>query len=256
MTKVVQAVIAIVVAALLFGPWLFFVIVRPEVTWQVGIPSGGYGLLPWVTNFVAFLLLLIPLSQRFSLRHWGIFCLGMVLDLGLGELMAQIPAVPLYLDSIGCVLVGALLGSTAGMASSLGASLLWGLIAPHAVVYAVINAVVGWLAGMFRQIGGGFSLFTAMVSGLMTGIVAAMLSAPLSLFVRNNLSGDPYSMIIEVVRELNETLLGPLSGIVDIGNPNVYTPETSDPMDKMVVFAVVFFLAPIVARAFRVPFED
>jgi hypothetical protein len=55
---------------------------------------------------------------------------------------------PVYLDSIGTVLVGALAGPWAGMVTGALANLIWGFITPTAAPFFYVAAVIGLLAGL------------------------------------------------------------------------------------------------------------
>jgi len=63
--------------------------------------------------------------------------------------------IPLYLDSIGTVLVGVLAGPWAGAVTGLLTNMIWGLTGLNVTYapFAAVAAVIGALAGLFSDAG-------------------------------------------------------------------------------------------------------
>jgi hypothetical protein len=84
---------------------------------------------------------------------------AVALNIVLGTAVASALKIPIYLDSIGTVLVAALAGPLAGAATGFLSNVTWTYLAPppfgspYAVPFAVVAVVVGLLAGSFARWG-------------------------------------------------------------------------------------------------------
>jgi tetratricopeptide (TPR) repeat protein len=117
-------------------------------------------------------------APRLNLGALGIAALGMILNIGLGEFALATRALPLYLDTIGTIAVGALLGPWAGLVTGLVSHTLWTLSGlpggTNAIWFSYAPAVVGMIAGFAARAG----LFTrpsprwlAAITGALLGLV-------------------------------------------------------------------------------------
>ncbi len=83
----------------------------------------------------------------------------MALNIVLGTAVASALKIPIYLDSVGTILVAALAGPLAGAATGFLSNVIWTYLAPapfgspFAVPFAVVAVVVGLLAGTFARWG-------------------------------------------------------------------------------------------------------
>ena len=116
---------------------------------------------------------------------------AIALNIGLGQLAQHGLNLPLYLDSIGTVLVGALLGPLAGAAVGAATNILWGALlgSQSALPYAITAAFIGWAAGYAVSRGAFESVWKAGLAGLLTGIGAALISAPITAYVFGGVTG-------------------------------------------------------------------
>jgi energy-coupling factor transport system substrate-specific component len=84
---------------------------------------------------------------------------AIALNIALGSTVQQVLKLPIYLDSVGTVIVGVLAGPLAGMATGALTNLIWAyvlpppLAAPTAGPFAITAAVIGLLAGLWGRLG-------------------------------------------------------------------------------------------------------
>jgi hypothetical protein len=84
---------------------------------------------------------------------------AMALNIVLGTAVASALKIPIYLDSVGTILVAALAGPLAGSATGFLSNVIWTYLAPapfgspFAVPFAVVAVIVGLLAGTFARWG-------------------------------------------------------------------------------------------------------
>src|SRR5512141_1223793 len=77
--------------------------------------------------------------------------LAIAINVAVGQLVGNVLKLPLYLDSIGTVVVGVLAGPLAGAAVGALSNVIWGLVlnAPTSIPFAITAAVIGFMAGAF-----------------------------------------------------------------------------------------------------------
>ena len=246
------------------------------------------------------------LSRQFSTRVLVLIPIAIAINIVLGYTVQTVLKLPIYLDSIGTILVGVLAGPIAGAATGAASNLIWqyapgiggGTIGP----FAVVAAVIGLLAGLWGYLGvyrprpasgarlwlavligvaivillssrifnnpaytdpniGGYPdwVFTAAIviavvaslgvaafilvrrdaaggwvvaAGALTGIVAAILSAPIAAYVFGGVTGSGTDLIVAALRQ----------GGADVYNASLGQGLISDPIDKTITSFVVFII--------------
>ncbi len=128
-------------------------------------------------------------SRQFTTRTIVLMPIAIAINIALGAAVQQGLKLPIYLDSIGTILVGILAGPLAGLATGALANLIWGYLLPAPVGTATIGpffitaAVIGLLAGIW----GYWGLFRARRTGTSrtwaAAVVGAVLVGGLALYV-------------------------------------------------------------------------
>jgi energy-coupling factor transport system substrate-specific component len=127
-----------------------------------------------------------------------------VIDVALGQLVQNVLHWPIYLDSVGTILAGALGGPLIGLITGALANVIWGLVFsdPSIVPYAITAACIGVAAGLAARLGAFRNPWRAAVAGLLTGVMSALVSAPISAYLVHGRTGGGSA---EVIRYLNDT---------------------------------------------------
>ncbi|MDO5511924.1 ECF transporter S component [Corynebacterium sp.] len=223
----VRRALAVAGALLVAGTWLYLVLVRPTDWDSVG---GSTEALITLAGYVGGAgLLLAATLPALPARTIGVIPVALVLNIVIGQIAGSV-GIPLYLDSVGTVLVAALAGPIAGLATGTLSSVVWGLLNPAALPFAAVAAATGWLAGVAVQKGALTRLWKLVVSGLLIGLICGALAAPVAAFVYGGTAGVGTGAIVSLFRELGNSLLASVTMQSFI----------SDPLDKLAVMAVVF----------------
>src|SRR5688572_7236844 len=123
------------------------------------------------------------LKQEFTTTTWVMIPVAIALNIAIGTLVTLLK-IPLYLDSVGTVLVAVIAGPIAGLVTGLLSNLIWALLPGPTqgwiAWFAPVAAVIGLLAGLWARNGWFKRSWKVLVAGLITGFVAALLSAPIS----------------------------------------------------------------------------
>lgn len=96
---------------------------------------------------------------RFDTRTLVLMPIAIAINIVLGQTVAAVLKVPIYMDSIGTVLVGVLAGPIPGLVTGLASNLLWQYVLPapfhsdFAGPFAVVAAWIGFFSGIVAQIG-------------------------------------------------------------------------------------------------------
>src|SRR5947199_167321 len=174
------------------------------------------------------------LSRQFTTRVIVLMPVAIAINIVLGYTVQQVLKLPIYLDSIGTILVGVLAGPIAGALTGILANLIWqyapgigrGTIGPFAVVAAFIY--------VRRDLAG----FWVAAAGAATGIVAALVSAPISAYVFGGVTGSGTDVIVAALRQ----------GGADVLKASLGQGLFSDPIDKTITSFVVFIVLSSLSR--------
>jgi energy-coupling factor transport system substrate-specific component len=99
------------------------------------------------------------IARQFDTRTMVLIPFAIALNILLGQAVGAALKIPVYLDSIGTILVGALAGPVAGAATGFLANMLWTFVVPPpfnssvAAAFAIVAAAIGVLAGIFGRAG-------------------------------------------------------------------------------------------------------
>lgn len=96
---------------------------------------------------------------RFDTRTLVLIPIAIAINIVLGQTVGSVLKVPIYLDSIGTVLVGVLAGPIPGLVTGVVTNLLWTYVLPapfhsdYAAPFAVVAAWIGFFSGVVAQLG-------------------------------------------------------------------------------------------------------
>jgi hypothetical protein len=250
------------------------------------------------------------IKKDFTSRTWVLIPIAIAINIVIGQLVIYLQ-IPIYLDSIGTVLVGALAGPWAGLLTGALANIIWGYtLAPTSLPFFYVAAVIGLMAGIAGRMGyfnkispkwlsaiiGGLFFFTltlfivtlinlevhpdgylilpnagdmiqqyllifivitvlgviagyffmaraafAGLAGLITGVVAAIISAPTAAIVYGGVTGAGTDLLVAAFRASGANILA----------ATLAQGSVSDPLDKMISFLVVWGIIQALPKRFR-----
>lgn len=192
-----------------------------------------------VTLLIAVVCLGLIVAPTLDRKKTLLILLGVLLDQGIGELVYRLD-LPLYLDTIGCILVGALLGPAAGAFTASVSCSLWIIIAPSALPFSLASIVTGWFAGLVAKLDGFSNWLTTVVSGVIAGLAVGILSAPLTYILLNSpLDREEFDLfcVLEAAGDY-------------FTQPFTFWRLIADPIDKILIFLLVFWVAPLIAKRY------
>ncbi len=179
--------------------------------------------------------------MRLDTRTWALIPLAVAINVAAGSVAAWF-RVPLYLDSLGTILVASLAGPAAGaLTGAISNTVFAALTNPIWLAFLPVAAVIGGLAGGLARRGFMGSPALAALAGLLVGVVAATLSAPLSAWLFGGTTGGGTDLVVVLFRSLG----------LDRLEASLAQSLATDPLDKMVSFLVVQPILAALPRQLR-----
>src|SRR5512141_2825969 len=270
------------------------------------------------------------ITSQFGTRTIVRIPIAIAINITLGQTVAAVLKVPIYLDSIGTILVGVVAGPFAGALTGGLANLIWTYVLPapfhsdYAAPFFIVAVEIGLLAGVFGRLGffrsrpntpperlvigavvslvivGALALYTytryysttftffnpegdtstvfqifgylilallvaaiigflvllfarrdlgvayIVVGGAITGVVSALISAPISSVFFSGVTGSGTDLLVAAFQQAGSDLQ---SAVVQQG-------LLSDPIDKTITFFVVFAILGALSRRFVARFPQ
>jgi energy-coupling factor transport system substrate-specific component len=180
--------------------------------------------------------MLKPIRQRIAEEMTGAalpfvaFCIA--LNLTAGQITAALK-IPLYLDSIGTILVAVLIGPWSAVICGSAANILAGAFGnPSMIFFIPVVVVIGAFTGFIARRGWFRKWYLVVIGGILQGILAALVSAPISAYLFSGVMMAGTDFLVLYFRSVGNTIL----------NSVIFQGLASDPADKLVSFLIVFFL--------------
>ncbi|MBX3067268.1 MAG: histidine kinase [Microbacteriaceae bacterium] len=224
---------------IIIATYLYLVVGQPTDIAKSSFSQAG--LIAIAGYVIGAILLAVGAIHRLPTATVAMVPVAIALNIVVGQLVSVI-GIPVYLDSIGTILVSALAGPAAGVVTGILTNVIWGLtLSPIALPYAVVQVVIGVMAGYAARIGVFRLFYLAPIAGAITGLVCAIVSAPISAFVFGGATGGGTGAIVGAFQAMGQSLLGAttLQGLM------------SDPLDKAITFTIVVLILAALPSRFR-----
>jgi len=130
------------------------------------------------------------LKKDFSTLTLALMAVAIVLNIVLGQLVSLLK-LPIFLDSIGTVLVALLAGPWAGGLTGLLTNLIWGLISdPIAAAFAPVAMIIGIVAGLCAKYGLFKKWWQAIISGVIITLALSIVAIPIRVYMFGGVTGS------------------------------------------------------------------
>ncbi|MCJ2163332.1 MULTISPECIES: ECF transporter S component [unclassified Pseudodesulfovibrio] len=170
------------------------------------------------------------LKKEFTTFTLVLIAVAIVLNIAVGQLVSLLK-LPIFLDSIGTILVGVLAGPWAGGLTGLLTNLIWGVISsPVAAAFAPVAMVIGITAGLCARYGLFKTWWLAILSGIIITVFNAVSAVPIRLYMFGGITGSGADFVTAYMLALGKDLFGSV----------VITVFTSNLLDKVVTALIVW----------------
>ncbi len=157
---------------------------------------------------------------------------GVALNLTVGQIVSLLK-IPLYLDSIGTILVAVLVGPFAGITTGTFANLMAAAIGnPTTMFFIPVVIVIGGFSGIVATMGWFKRWYLCVLGGILQGILAAVASAPISAYLFGGTTMTGMDALVYYFRSTGHNIL----------TSAFYQGLASDPVDKTASYLLVFLV--------------
>jgi len=164
------------------------------------------------------------IKKDFTTFTWVLIAVAIAVNIVVGQLVSLLK-LPIFLDSIGTVLVGVLAGPWAGGLAGLLTNLIWGVISsPVAAAFAPVAMIIGIVAGLCARYGLFKTWWQAVIAGLIITVFNAVAAVPIRLYMFGGITGSGADFVTAYMLALGKDLFGSV----------VVTVFTSNVIDKVV----------------------
>lgn len=172
------------------------------------------------------------IKKDFSTFTFVLIAVAIVLNIAVGQLVSLL-SLPIFLDSIGTVLVGILAGPWAGGLAGLLTNLIWGLLtSPVAAAFAPVAMVIGIAAGLCAKFGLFKNWWLAIIAGVIITMFLSIVAVPIRLYMFGGITGSGADFLTAYMMALGKDLFGSV----------VVTVFTSNLLDKIVTAVLALLI--------------
>jgi energy-coupling factor transport system substrate-specific component len=169
-------------------------------------------------------------QKDFSTVTWVLIPVAIAINLTIGQIVLLLK-LPVYLDSIGTVLVGVICGPWAGALTGALSNIIAGIVLdPGWFPWFPVAAAIGATAGVMANIGYFKSWWKVVVTGFVIALVATIVGTPISIIVFSGLSASGSSLITAFLLETGRSLIAAV----------LTTNFIAEPLDKIATSLLAF----------------
>ena len=171
-------------------------------------------------------------GRDFNTMTWVLMPVAIALNIAIGQIVVLLK-LPVFLDSIGTVLVAIICGPWAGALTGALSNTIWGLFNPDSLPWWPVAFFIGLVAGLCANAGLFKSWWKVILSGFLIALTAAIVSTPISVYLYGGITASGSSFITAYLLQTGQ---GVVSAVLSTG-------FLVEPVDKiataMLAFAIV-----------------
>ncbi len=173
------------------------------------------------------------IKKDFNTMTLVLIPVAIAINIVIGQIVVLLK-LPVYLDSIGTVLVGAICGPWAGALTGALSNIIWGLlIDPGALPWFPVAAAIGFVAGWAAYFGLFRTWWKVIVAGLCIAVASTVTSTPIGAYLFGGITSSGSSFITAYLMATGQGLWEAVIG----------TNLVTEPVDKtataLLAFAVI-----------------
>jgi len=180
--------------------------------------------------------MLEKIKNNFNTQTWVLIPIAIAINIAMGQIVLVLK-LPVFLDSIGTVMVAVLCGPWAGALTGALSNVIWGIaIDPGAFPWWPVAAMIGYMAGRMAQWGFFKSWWKVVATGFVVALTAAIVSTPIAVYLFGGITASGSSFITAYLLQTGQ---GIWSAVMS-------TSFLTEPVDKittaMIAFAIILGL--------------
>jgi len=171
------------------------------------------------------------IKKDFTTMTWVLIPVAIAINIAIGQIVVLLK-LPVFLDSIGTVLVGILCGPWAGALTGALANTIWGLFNPDSLPWWPVAFFIGLVAGFCANAGLFKSWWKVILSGFLIALTAAIVSTPISVYLYGGITASGSSFITAYLLQTGQ---GVVSAVLSTG-------FLVEPVDKIATAMLAFII--------------
>src|SRR6188474_3416265 len=125
----------------------------------------------------------LNIKKDFNTMTWVLIPVAIAINIAIGQIVVTLK-LPVYLDSIGTVLVAVLCGPWAGALTGALSNTIWGVaIDPNALPWWPVAFFIGLVAGICAAYGMFKTWWKVIITGFLVALTAATVSTPIAVYI-------------------------------------------------------------------------
>lgn len=137
----------------------------------------------------------LDIGSNFNTMTWVLIPVAIAINIAIGQIVLAL-RLPVYLDSIGTVLVAALCGPWAGALTGAISNIIWGVaLDPNALPWWPVALFIGLVAGLCANAGLFKSWWKVVVTGFLIALTAAVVGTPIGVYLYGGITASGSSFI-------------------------------------------------------------
>jgi len=170
-------------------------------------------------------------QKDFSTMTWVLMPVAIAINIAIGQIVVLLK-LPVFLDSIGTVLVGIICGPWAGALTGALSNTVWGLFNPDSLPWWPVAFFIGLVAGLCANAGLFKNWWKVILSGFLIALTAAIASTPISVYLYGGITASGSSFITAYLLQTGQ---GVLSAVLSTG-------FLVEPVDKITTAMLAFVI--------------
>jgi len=135
------------------------------------------------------------IQKDFSTITLVLIPVAIIIDKVIGQIVLLLK-LPVFLDTVGTVMVGVLAGPWAGALTGTLSNVIWGLVVdPSFLPWFPVALFIGLVAGLCAQYGLFKNWWKVVISGFLIALTAAIISTPIAVYLFGGITGSGSSFI-------------------------------------------------------------
>lgn len=184
------------------------------------------------------------IKQDFTTITLTLIPVAIVLNIVVGQIAGALN-LPVFLDSIGTMLVALLAGPWVAGLTGLLSNLIWGLISsPTAAAFAPVAMVIGLVAGLLARIGLFRHWWQAVISGAIIAVALSFVAVPIRVYLFGGVTGSGADFFTGYLLAVGRDLFGAV----------IITVISSNLLDKIVTAVLAWLIVKSLPKRFSIRF--
>lgn len=147
------------------------------------------------------------LKKNFNTMTWVLIPVAIAINVVVGQIVLTLK-LPVFLDSIGTILVAVVCGPWAGALTGTLSNLIWGIaIDPNALPWWPVAMLIGFVSGVCAQFGLFRSFWKVLIAGVLVAITSALASTPIAVYLYGGITASGISFLTAYLMQTGQGMV-------------------------------------------------